>query len=98
MQFTFKTIKPTGPHKSFFSDEHIIKLNGMVCGSIDNDAPHSVRLMAIKDDIMEDANPNCIWKWVKLKKAFESVQGAKDFLKKYSSEIQQSINIFCQQD
>ncbi len=92
--FTFKTERPTGPYKSFFSATHDIKLKGVVCGSIDDEKPHAIRFMKLKYDLMEDGNPNCAWRWTKLKKDFTSVQEAKDFLKGNFEKITNSINIY----
>jgi len=78
-KFTFKTEKPTGKWKSFYNPSHDIKLDRMVCGHIDP-KDFSIRLCIIKDDINEDLNPNCSWKWVTLKKKSSSLQEAKDFL------------------
>jgi len=75
-KFTFKTNKPTGKYHSFFETFHYIKLNGLQVGSIDDKAPHKIRLMVI----LEDGNPNCDWKWIKLKHESVSLQDAKDWV------------------
>lgn len=79
MKFSFKTEKATGRWKSFQNDYHIIKLNKKQVGLID-DNTWKIRLMVIKDDIYEDNNPNCIWKWVVIKNEFGTLQEAKDWL------------------
>ena len=79
MKFTFKTEKPTGRYRSFFSENHDIKLKKKKCGSI-VDRTWDIRLIVLKDDIMEDGNANCEWKWITLKKKSESLQEAKDWL------------------
>lgn len=79
MKFTFKTEKPTGRYRSFFSESHDIKLKKMKVGSI-VDITWQIRLMVLKDDINEDGNPNCEWKWITLKKESASLQEAKDWL------------------
>lgn len=96
MKFTFKTEKPTGRYRSFQSASHDIKLGGAWCGSIDDDPPHKVRFMKLKDDPMEDGNPNCAWKWVTLKKEFQSVADAKEWVRENSELIQRQIKIFTQ--
>lgn len=98
MKFTFKTEQPTGRYRSFFSASHDIKLGGVVCGSIDDETPHTVKFMKWKDDIMEDGNPNCQWKWVRLKRKFSSVFEAKEFVKENSEEIQSQIKVFIQHE
>lgn len=94
MKFTVKTNKPTGKWRAFQNASHDIKLGGVVCGSIDDDAPYSVRFMKIKVDVMEDGNPNCTWRWVKIKKDFSSVKEAKAWAIENSEMIQREINIF----
>jgi len=80
MKFTFKTEKPTGRYKSFFTPSHYIKYKKNIVGSIDFNTPHRIRLMVIKNDINEDGNPNCEWKWISLKKESETLEEAKEFL------------------
>lgn len=80
MKFTFKTDKPTGRYSSFHPYTHHIKLKKIKVGSIDDRSPHRIRLMVVKDDINEDGNTNCDWKWITLKKESNSVEEAKDFL------------------
>lgn len=87
MKFTFKTEHPTCRYRSFSQDSHHIKLNKIEVGSIEPEAPFKIRLMVIKSDIMEDGNPNCIWKWIRLKKESASLQEAKDFLNGHFSSI-----------
>ncbi len=78
-KFTFKTTKPTGRYKSFYSPYHEIKLNKKVVGNI-SDADFQIGLMVYKNDIMEDGNPNCSWKWIWLKHKSETLELAKTFL------------------
>jgi hypothetical protein len=80
MKFTFKTDRPTGLYRTFNQPFHYIKLKKIVVGYIWHEAPFTIRLKVIKSDIKEDGNPNCIWKWIKLKKESTSLQEAKDFL------------------
>ena len=92
MKFTFKTTKATGPYCSFYSDHHDIKLKRQKVGLIDEEnrldsGSFTIRLMVEKDDIMEDGNPNCSWKWIQLKKKSDSLQEAKDFLNEGIDEI-----------
>ena len=87
MKFTFKTDRPTGSFASFFPNYNHIKLDKKKVGSIDDKTPFKIKLMVIKDDIMEDNNPNCEWKWITLKKESQSLQEAKDFLNKYIADL-----------
>lgn len=50
--------------------------------------------MVTKEDIMEDGNQNCVWRWIKIKKEFSSVKDAKAWVIENSIIIQESINIF----
>ena len=93
MKFTFKTHKPTGKWKAFSTPTHYIKLGNVLVGRIDDEHPHKIRLMVIKDDIMENGNPNCAWKWVCLTKNSNSISEAKEFINKYYDEITSKYNI-----
>jgi hypothetical protein len=87
MKFTFKTDKPKGSYSSFFPNHNRIKLNKKDVGTIDDKKPFKIRLMVEKDDIMEDGNPNCKWRWVTLKQESDSLQDAKDFINRFLPEI-----------
>jgi len=97
MIFTFKTEKPTGQYKAFFPNYHYIKFKKRKCGQI-IDNTWNIKLTVIKEDIMEDGNPNCKWKWITLKKKFESLQEAKDFLNTYIEEIMKKFNLYFFED
>lgn len=92
--FTFKTNKPTGAYKSFFSATHNIKLNGLVVGELIDGEEVKIRFRTVKADINEDKNPNCVWKWVTLKKKFASLHEAKAFIKENNNALQEAINLF----
>ncbi len=81
-KFTFKTEKPKGYGRFNFIHQsmHYIKLNGKVCGSIDDKHPHKIRLTVIKKDIMEDGNGNCTWKWITLKQESDTLDLAKEYI------------------
>lgn len=93
MKFTFKTHKPTGRYKSFYSAFHDIKYKKIKIGSIDDKFPHTIRLMVIKADIMEDGNSNCKWKWISLVKKSNSIAEAKEFLNANMTAILVKFNI-----
>lgn len=96
-KFTFKTDKATGPFWSFSPDYHYIKLKKKQCGSI-NDKTWEIRLQVIKDDINEDGNPNCEWKWIQLKKKSDSLQEAKDFVNNHIEAILDKYNLYLDED
>lgn len=79
MKFTFKKNKPEGRYSWVHNPTYDIKLKGKIVGSIEHET-WDIRLMIIKDDINEDGNPNCKWKWVKLKKKSETLEEAKEWL------------------
>ena len=81
--FTFKTQKSTGRYRSFYPDNHSIKIKGFECGSIGDEKPYKIRLMVWKNDedrAKPDDNKNCPWKWITLKKESETLQAAKEWL------------------
>jgi hypothetical protein len=86
-KITFKTEKPVGRWKAFESIFHYIKLNKKGIGTIDHNEPHAIRLMVIKDDIMEDKNPNCTWKWIQLNKQSKSLEEAKTWVETHFEAI-----------
>jgi hypothetical protein len=76
-----------------------IKINKIVVGEIvenrrDRSEEIKIKLMVIKSDIMEDGNPNCIWKWITFKKTFESEELAKIWFKENIEGIMGKWNIF----
>jgi hypothetical protein len=64
----------------FQHDEHNIKLYKTEVGLICHEVPFKIRLQVVKQDINEDGNPNCIWKWITLKKESKTLEEAKKFL------------------
>lgn len=93
MKFTFKTEKPQGKWGWLYSKTHHIKLNKIEVGLID-DGSWIIRLMVLKDDINEDGNPNCKWKWVNLKRKNKSLDDAKSFLNNNVDAIKNKFNIY----
>jgi hypothetical protein len=92
-KFTFKTVKPTGRYSSFFSDQYLIKFNKVEVGEITDNLPIRIRLKVYKDDLNEDGNPNCSWKWITLKKTFNSIDEAKLFLNNNRIKIHEKCNL-----
>lgn len=86
-KFTFRTVKPTGKWRSFYPNQHFIKIKKDEVGQIveNNRGAYrndKVKIMfqVIKSDINEDGNPNCSWKWATLAREFDSVDEAKEWL------------------
>jgi len=77
--FTFKTEKPTGEYRSFQDNIYLVKMNKKLVGRIVA-KDFSIMLMIEKNDINEDKNPNCSWKWITLKYKPLSLDGAKKYL------------------
>lgn len=81
-----------------------IKINGKVCGYISHpswrsqDGSVRIRLSIIKENIMEDGNANCIWKWITLKYIPESDEQAKQFLKENVDNIVNKYNLYYFED
>ncbi len=90
--FTFKTVKSTGRYRAFYLPRHIIKIKKVDVGSIEPET-FRIRLMVIKDDINEDGNPNCEWKWILLKYVPSSLDDAKEFLNKNFEALNKKYNI-----
>ena len=80
MRFTFKTKKSVGRYGSFYPDNHYVKFKKQVIGMIEDKQPHRIRLKVIKNEELDDGNPNCEWMWITLKKESDSVAEAKEFL------------------
>ncbi len=81
-----------------------IKVNGKVCGYISHPRWNSqdrnirIRLSVIKEDIMENGNPNCIWKWITLKYIPENDEQAKQFLKENVDAIVEKYSLYYFED
>lgn len=80
MKFTFKTEKKTGLRRICYPPTHFIKFKKVWVGNISDDFNHRIRFMVLKEDKNEDGNPNSDFKWITLKKTFNSIQEAKEWL------------------
>lgn len=97
MKFTFKNEK-LSPYSSYLKHT-IIKLNRKKCGSIwekhisstENEA--EIRLMIVKNDKINDGNPNCSWMWITLKYKFSSTDEAKQYLQDNIGVITQKYTL-----
>ncbi len=47
-----------------------------------------IRFSVVKKDIMEDGNPNCVWKWITLKVTFKNEDDAREYVKKIITLVQ----------
>lgn len=78
-KFTFKTEKSTGKYRSFYPDNHIIKLKKKECGLICDDETHKIRLMVKRNEGG--------FRWIALAKESKTLQEAKDFLNEHADFI-----------
>lgn len=92
-KFTFKTERPTGKYRALGATSHHIKMNGDLVGTISDTFPYRIRLQVVKDDVNEDGNPNCEWKWITLSRVSSSVADAKDFLNDNFTSITNKFNL-----
>ena len=75
--FTFKTEPSTGRYRSFYPDQHYIKWQKKEVGRIDDILPYKIHL-AVKIEVTLEEPAG--FKWICLKKEFQSVKEAKEFL------------------
>jgi len=92
-KFTFKRHIRTGRFRSFEPQHNYdIKLNGLMVGNIlettsfgssdaEDEGKFTIGFEVNKKDPMEDKNPNCTWKWVKLKRRFDTYEESIQFVK-----------------
>lgn len=81
-KFTFKTDKPTGRYRSFFTTSYSIKIKNATVGSLEepeNGKKWRIRLMVIKDEVSQP-DVNCEWKWINLKYEADTIEDAKQWL------------------
>lgn len=100
-KFTFTTTNPTGRYKAFGQKHHAIKFDkkevGYITDGRSNDT-YQIRLQVIKADLNEDNNPNCVWKWITLKKKSATLQEAKDWLNENRQAILEKYNLYYSED
>ena len=92
-KFTFKTDKATGAYQSFHPDHHYIKLKKIKIGSIGDKLPHYIKLMVVKNNIIEDGNSNCEWKWITLAHRSNSVADAKVWVNENIEALLEKYNL-----
>ena len=90
--FTFKN---NNPSTSFDNSTITIKSNKCEVGEISEIERGSfgIRLSVIKDDIMEDGNPNCDWTWVTLKYRGNSFDEVKTWLNEQKYSLMSKYNL-----
>lgn len=77
-----------------------IKIDGKKVGNIlpptwrSVDNCWHIQLYVIKEDIMEDGNPNCIWRAITIGKKSHTEDEARDFLKENIDRICKRYNLF----
>lgn len=108
--FSFKKDIPSGRYRSFEAQNNYdIRLNKKVVGAImqirtigpnkdEDEGKFLLRLMVNKKDPMEDRNPNCVWKWITLKRRFESAEEAKQFVLDGAERLMQQFDLHCLED
>lgn len=108
--FSFKRDVPEGRWGSFQPQHNYdIKLNKKIVGSIgevrtigssgkEDEGKFLLRLIVNKKDPMEDKNPNCSWRWITLKRRFESAEEAKQFILDNSERLIQQFDLHCLED
>jgi hypothetical protein len=81
-----------------------IKLNGKNIGLIkapnwrnDNNM-YKVGVTIIKEDIMEDGNSNCNWKWIWFNAGFASPEKAKEWVGEWIEKIVEKYNLYSDED
>lgn len=97
-KFTFKTERPTGKYKSFFDTYILIKLDGKIVGFFSGGESKTIGFHVVKDDILEDNNPNCVWMNKFIKKPSTDIQEVKEFLNNHFQEIINKFNLYKLED
>jgi hypothetical protein len=91
--FTFKTKQSEGKYRSFKPPIHTIKIKRKEVGVIEHET-WKIRFMVIKEDINEDGNPNCEWKWIQIKNPSRNLHETKQFLKEYYPAITTQYKLY----
>lgn len=97
IKFTFKENKATGRYRSFETESHEIKIKKQVVGSINelagkawNNTPdEDVGKFVIRLAIKKEKTPEvpCDFKWITLKKRFNTATEAKEMLQAVADKI-----------
>ena len=91
-KFTFKKTIREGQYRSFEKDHTTIKLNKKEVGYISEVEPGLYRAyFAVKKErTKEDPAP---FKWIYIRKVFESEKAAREFIKENNDKIQTNLNL-----
>jgi len=94
MKFTFKKTIHEGRYRSFELDHTTIKLNKKEVGYISKSRENSQYTVyfAIKKEKTEKEPAS--FKWIHLKKRFDSEQSAREKIKKLENKIQIELNLY----
>ena len=89
-KFTFKKTIHEGRYRSFEKDHTTIKLNKKEVGYI-SEVEHSLyrAYFAVKEKTKEDP----AFKWIYIRKVFESEKAAREFIKENNDKIQTNLNL-----
>lgn len=83
MRLSFKKMAKEGRYRSFQKDYTEIKADGKYCGFISEVGHEQYRVgfKILKKDILEDNNPNCVWRIFKCKSVYKNEDAARDWIK-----------------
>ncbi len=92
-KLTFKKDNETGPYAAFHPDHTVIKLNGFEIGYMTGTPGKWYIRFAIivKWPRKKDPAP---FKWIRIKKKFESETIARAWVKDYNDKIQTDLNLY----
>ena len=88
------------PSKGWDRTQIDIKVGKQKCGAIYEISRNewAIRFQVIKDDIMEDGNKNCTWKWITLKYKGKTADEAKQWVQDNFDLIQGRYNLYFWKD
>jgi len=93
MDFTFKKYKREGKYRSFQKRSTYIKLKKQQVGLISEteNGEYKIKFAIKKERTKKEPSP---FKWVTLKKTTATENKAREFVKKFSKEIQEKYDLF----
>ena len=93
-KFTFKKTIHEGQYRSFEKDHTTIKLNKKEVGYISEVEPRLYRAyFAVKRKLIEKTKKGSAFKWIYIRKVFESEKAAREFIKENNDKIQTNLNL-----
>ena len=100
-KFSIRTKKPTGKWGWTQHSTISIIYNKKKVGALyllteagTNIHKFQISLVVLKKDIMEDNNPNCVWRWVRLKGRYETEAEACQFLNDNKEQLFESMTLW----